>query len=193
MKNVTNNEMLFILNIFKSPEIEYNANSIAKKLGISSMGALKIAKRLEKEEILVSRELGKARFYKLNFSNDYVIQYVKFLLKREAEQSSPYIKRWIKEIKKIKNADAAILYGSVLKEHKEAMDIDVLLITDSKRYKKLSEEIDAINRVNIKKLHIMYQTKQDVKDNIKKGDKPLLSSIKGIVVFGENVIINLIR
>ncbi|MBI3036864.1 hypothetical protein HYY73_03895, partial [Candidatus Woesearchaeota archaeon] len=57
MKDITDNEMHFVLGIFKSPELEYNANSISKLIRISSMGALKIAKRLEKENILISREL----------------------------------------------------------------------------------------------------------------------------------------
>ena len=52
MKDITNNEMLFVLSIFKSPEKEYNANNMAKHLGISPMGALKIAKRLEKGDTI---------------------------------------------------------------------------------------------------------------------------------------------
>lgn len=192
MKKITDNEMLFVLNIFKAPETEYNATSIAKHIGISSMGALKIAKRLEKENILISRELGKAKFYKLNFS-DYVRQYIKFLLKREFEQAPAYIKRWITELKKIKSADSVILFGSVLKKHEEAKDIDVLLVTNKKRFSKLKKEINNINLINIKKLHPLYQTKEDVRENIKKSDKPVLDAIKGIVVFGEDKIISLLK
>ncbi|MCK5283891.1 MAG: hypothetical protein KAK00_10925 [Nanoarchaeota archaeon] len=193
MKDITENEMVFVLSTLKSPELEYNANSIAKHMGISSMGALKIAKRLEKENILVSKELGKAKFYKLNFSSDYARQYAKFLLKREAEQSQPYVKVWISEIKKIKSADAAILFGSVLRSQKQANDIDVLLITDKKRYSKLKNEVKDINLINMKRLHPMYQTKGDIKRNVKKGDKPLLNAIKGTVVFGEDLIIKLLE
>lgn len=193
MKDITNNEMLFVLSIFKSPEREYNANSIAKHLKISAMGALKIAKKLEKEGILVSRELGKARFYKLNLNNDYVKQYVQFLLKREAEQASAYVKRWVNEIKKIKNAYSAVLFGSVLKKEKEAEDIDVLLITDKKRFPGLKKEIEEINLLNDKKLHPLCQTKEDLIKNIKKEDKPILNAIKGIVVFGEGILIDLFK
>ena len=193
MKDITNNEMLFVLSIIKNPGVEYNANSIAKIIGISSMGALKIAKRLEKENILIARKLGKANFYRLDFNNDYVMQYIKFLFKREAEQSAPYVKVWISEIKKIKNADATILFGSVLSKHKEAKDIDVALITDKKRFSKLKKEIENINLVNVKRLHPIYQTKEDFKKNIKKGDKALLNAIKGIVVFGEDKIISLLE
>jgi len=193
MKDITNNEMLFVLLIFKSPETEYNSNSIAKQIGISSMGALKIAKKLEKEGILSFKEMGKAKFYKLNFGSDYVNQYLKFLLKRESEQASAYIKRWINEIKKIKNAYSAVLFGSVLKKEKEANDIDVLLITDGKKFSKLKKEIEEINIINIKKLHPVYQTKEDIINNIKKNDKPLLNAMKGIVVFGEDTILELIK
>jgi predicted nucleotidyltransferase len=193
MKDITNNEMVFVLSLFKSPEIEYNANSMAKLMGISRMGSLKIARRLEKENIIKSKELGKAKFYRLNLDNDYVRQYVKFLLKREAEQAHPYVKAWIEDIKKVKSADAAILFGSILKKHKDANDIDVLFMINKKNYTKVKKEIDEINSISMKRIHTMYQTKESMKKNIKKGDKPLLSAVKGIVVFGEDKIINLIR
>ena len=185
--------MLFVLSILKNPEAEYNANNIAKQIGISRMGALKIAKKLEKENVLLSRKLGNARFYKLNFESDYVKQYIIFLLKREVEQSPDYIKVWINEVKKIKNADSAILFGSVLAKEKEAKDIDILLITNKKKFSRLKKEIENINLINIKKLHPIYQSKEDFKKNIKEGDKVVLNSIKGVVIFGEDKIINLIE
>ncbi len=192
MKEITNYEMVFVLTILKNPEKDYNANNIAKHMRISSMGALKIAKRLEKENVLISKDFGKAKFYKLNFKNDYTRDYVKFLLKREAEQSPPYIKVWISEIRKIKNADAAILFGSVLEKHKEAKDIDVVLITNQKKFLRLEKEIEEVDMINIKKIHPIYQTKEDFVRNIKKEDKILLSAIKGIVVFGEGLIVSLL-
>ena len=192
MKDITNNEMLFVLTIFKGPETDYNANSIAKHLKISSMGALKIARRLEKENILISRELGKAKFYKISLNN-YTRQYIIFFLKREAEQSAAYIKRWVNEARKIKNADSAVLFGSILKKEKEAKDIDLLLITDEDKFTKLKKEIENINLINTKKIHPLYQTKQDLIKNIKEQDKPILNAIKGIVVFGEDKIINLLE
>jgi len=193
MKDITKNEILFVLIIFKNPDKDYNANSIAKRIGISSMGALKIAKKLEKDNILIPKKLGKAVFYKLNINNSYVEQYIKFLLKRECELSNPYTKIWINEIKKIKNADSAILFGSVLTKNKEARDIDVLFITDKEKFYKLKKEIEEINFINIKKIHPIYQTKEDFKNNIIKEDKVVLNAIKGIIVFGEDLIIKLLK
>lgn len=194
MNEITNNEMVFVLSIFKSPEIEYNSSSIAKHIGISRMGALKIAKRLEKENIISSKELGKAKFYSLKLNNDYVRQYVKFLLKREAEQVNPYIKAWIDDLKKIKSAEAAILFGSVLRKDKQANDIDVLfIIKDKKQFLKLKKEIEELNMIHTKKVHPMFQTSEDFKSNIKKADKPLLTAIKGKVVFGEDITMELMQ
>ena len=190
MKEITNKEMLFVLAIVKSPEIEFNANSISKVIGVSSMGALKIAKRLEKEGILNSKKLGKAVFYNINKDNDYAVQYVKLIFKREAEQSHAYIKVWICEIKKIKNVSGAILFGSVLKKHKDANDIDVVLITDKSKFNKLKQEVEEINVISIKRLHPVYQTKEDFINNIKKRDRVMLNAVKGIVVFGEDLIID---
>ena len=192
MKEITNNEMVFMLSLLKTPEREYNANSIARQIGISSMGALKIAKRLENEGIVNSRELGKARFYKLNLGSGYVRQYANFLLRREAEQASPYVKVWVSELRKLKSADAAVLFGSILNKGENANDVDVLLVTDKKRFPSLKKEVDEINLVNTKKLHPIYQTVEDVKENIRKGDQPLLNALKGIVALGEDLIIRLV-
>ena len=46
MKEITSLEMHLALTILKSPEVEYNANSIARELKITPMGALKILKKL---------------------------------------------------------------------------------------------------------------------------------------------------
>lgn len=192
MKDITKNELVFVLTVLKAPEIEFNANSISKKLGISSMGALKIAKRLESENILLPKMLGNAVFYKLNLDNDYVVQYVKLALKREAEQAHSYVKVWISEIRKIKNADCAVIFGSVLKKYKEANDVDVLLLTDKNRFAKLKKEIENLNLINVKSIHPIYQTKEDLINNIKKKDAVIFNAIKGIVVFGEDLLIKIL-
>ena len=64
-------------------------------------------------------------------------------------------------------------------------DIDVLLVTDQKRFSKLEEEIKELNKINIKRIHPLYQTYEDLIKNIKKRDKPILNAIKGIIMVGE--------
>ena len=133
--------------------------------------------------------MGKAKFYKLNLENDYVREYVKFLLKREAEHAHPYVKVWIEDIRKIKSADAAILFGSVLKKHREARDIDIVIIIEPKKFKKVQKEIEEINEMHTKRMHPIYMAKGDLAKNLKKGNEAMQEAIKGIVVFGEDTII----
>ncbi|MBI4147204.1 hypothetical protein HY494_00975 [Candidatus Woesearchaeota archaeon] len=184
MKEITKAEMKVVLALVKSPEVIYNANSLSKVIEITSMGALKILKRLEAENIVKSKRIGKAVIYKVNVENSYAQKYVSLLLIREALSANPRVKRWINEIKKINNAEVIVLFGSIL-DKSNPNDIDVLLITDQKRFSKLQKEIEELNEINIKKIHPMYQTHEDIIKNIKKRDKPLLNAIKGMVVIGE--------
>ena len=176
--------MNVVLTLVKSPETMYNANNISTVVGITPMGALKILKRLEQESIIKSRKIGKASIYRLNVEDAYARKYTFLILVREAQHANPQIRRWITELKKIKNADMIILFGSVL-EKNNPNDIDILLITDQKRFPKLQQEIKELNEINIKKIHPMYQTYNDIIKNIRLRDKPLLNAIKGIIVMGE--------
>ena len=184
MKEITKAEMDSVLMLVKSPEVDYNANNLAKVVGITAMGALKILKRLELESILKSKKIGNAVVYRVNTESDYARRYVSLILSRESPYASPQVKRWVEELKKIKNADVIVLFGSVL-EKSNPNDIDVLLLTDQKRFPKLHQEINTLNEINIKRIHPMYQTVNDMIKNIKKRDKPLLTAMKGIVVRGE--------
>ena len=184
MKEITPAEMNVVLTLVKSPEIIYNANSLSKIIGITPMGTLKILKRLEQENIVKSKKIGKAITCKVNVEDSYAHKYLSLILVREAHSANPQVKRWITELKKIKNADVAILFGSVL-EKTNPNDIDVLVITNQKRFPKLQQEIKELNEINIKKIHPMYQTYEDIIKNIKKRDQPILNAIKGIIVSGE--------
>lgn len=193
MKDITENEMNFILTILKNPEHELNSRNISKIINITPMGSLKIAKKLEKQGIISSKLIGKAIIYKLNLDKNYVKQYVKFLLQREAEYSSAYIKRWIAELKKIKKTGIIVLFGSILKKGDEAKDVDTLIVVEKANLNNVEKEIKEINLLNKKKIHPVFQTKEDLKRNIKFLDKVILNSIKGIVVSGEEDFIEAIR
>ncbi len=193
MRDVTKNEMFVILKIFKTPDREFNANNLSKEIDLTPMGVLKILKRLEQDGVVVSKAAGKAVFYRLNFSNDYLKDYLKFVLRREAECSSAYIKRWVREVKKLKNADIAILFGSVIKKEKGANDIDVLLVTNQSRFERLKKEVRELNKINEKNIHPVYQSSKDLQNSILKQDKVILDALKGIVVFGEEKLIELVK
>lgn len=193
MRNITENEMKTALLVLKNPKEYFNARTIGKSIGISHMGALKIVRKLEKEGIFSSKRIGKAITYQINFKKDYPKKYLQFLLQRESEYSHPYIKMWVNELKKVKISDVIILFGSVLTKHNLAKDIDVLFIINKKNFNNINKQIDAINLINQKKIHPIFQTEGDLKKNIKSEDKIILGAIRGVVVLGEDILIELIK
>lgn len=185
MQEITKAEIAIVLSLVKSPEIVYNANNLAKVVNITSMGVLKILKRLENETILKSKKIGKATVYRINTKNPYARDYVSLILSREKLYTQSRVKRWIEELKKIKNAEIVVLFGSILQKE-NYNDVDVLLITNKKMFSKLEKEIEDLNKINIKRIHPLYQSFGDIIKNIKNGDRPVINAIKGIFVKGEN-------
>ncbi|MBT4373830.1 hypothetical protein HOD25_04110 [archaeon] len=187
-----NNEETVLLRMFKDFSSDYNANNLSKLFDITSMGVLKILKRLEEQGLLVLRKVSNIKFYDFNFESSYARDYISLLFRKEASNSSPSVKRWINEIRKIKNVEMVILFGSVLTKGKNAKDIDVLFLVKEKSFGKLKEEIRKLNLINDKKIHAVYQTKKDFVSNLKNKDEVVLDILKGVVVFGEKELINIL-
>jgi predicted nucleotidyltransferase len=190
MKEITKYEMQIMIRLFKDIGVWYNANNLSKEIGISSMGALKILKRLNDQDILNHKEEGRRKYYYLNYNNQFTIDFIEFLLKKEAKDSLPRIRRWITEIKNI-DVDIAIIFGSVLRTvtHK---DIDVMLVY--KQNKKIDNIITEKNKLNVKRIHPIKQTISDLKNNIKKRDKLVLNAVKfGVVAKGQKKLIEVIK
>src|SRR3989338_11682292 len=126
MITLTKKERETVLILFKDYTIFYNANSISKVLSISHVGAQKIFKRLLKENIVVSKAIGKSIIYKLNFNDNYVNQLVAFLLADEANK----FKRWKEEFKDLFKKDRIVMiFGSAIRNYEKANDIDILIAT----------------------------------------------------------------
>ena len=80
------------------------------------------------------------------------------------------------------------MFGSIL-EKDNPNDIDALFVTDKKVFPKLQKEIGELNQLSNKKIHPLYQTRDDLIKNIKEKHPPILNAIKGIVVRGEELFI----
>lgn len=193
MRAITQNDMDVVLTIFKDVDSDYNANSLSKVIGVSSMGALKILKRLEAQGILKSKQMGQAVFYKVNLEDDYARSYVLFLLKKEASESVPRIRRWVRELRGVAGAEIGILFGSVLRKEK-FNDVDALMVLRKAQNRILDKSIRDLNKINVKKIHAVKQTRQDLVSNLGKKDRVVLEIIKrGIVLFGYEEIVEVVR
>ncbi len=183
-----------VLIIFKDLDTDYNANNLSKRLGITPMGTLKILKRLEKEGILRSKKLGKAVFYRPDFRKDFTKTYLKFILQKEAEQAMPRIRRWVEELRKFRSvAEIGILFGSVL-TRKEFRDVDLLLVFKQQQSRKIEKLLDEMAQLNVKRIHAVKQTREDLGSNLKAKDRVVLSILKqGVILFGYDDVIEVVE
>ena len=177
--------------LFKDFLDNYNSRSISKIAGISHAGAFKILKKLEKREIVLAKRIGKAIIYSLNMQNALAIREIEMALTIEAQS----YKKWIEEFKKLGGeAKFIILFGSILRNEKEAKDIDILIVAEKNKFNIIKKGINEKNLILTKKIHPLLQTKEDFKEDFKQKNKVLLEITKtGIVLFGQEELTKLLK
>lgn len=191
MATLTQKERETVLILFKDYTTFYNANSISKVLGISHVGAQKIFKRLLQENLVISKTIGKSITYKLNFSNDYVINLVAFLLADEANK----FKRWKEEFKELfKKERIIMLFGSTVKDYAHAHDIDLMIILENKEVKEINDVLKKKEEILPKKLNTIKLTHQDLLENLKKKDKAFIDIIKNaVILYGQDRYVEILK
>ena len=183
IKTTLTKEQAIIKTLFKDFLAIYNSRSISKVVDMTHAGAFKILKRLEKRGIVISRPIGKAITYTLNFNNPVTRKEVEMVLVLEAQQHT----RWLSEFKKLENnVQCVVLFGSILVDEKKAKDVDLLVVTDKENIEEVQAIIKERNEVAYKKIHLLLQLPQDFKNDIVSKNKVIVEIIKtGVVLFGQ--------
>lgn len=192
MKTLTKKEIEVLLTLFKDFTKDYNANSLSKLTGITPRGALKILKNLKSQNLLVSKQLGKATFYKINFNDEYAIRLLPILLMNESKEKAT---RWLAEFDELfEHIDIAIIFGSIIRNPKTAKDIDLLIVFKKGKHSIINEIIEKRRNISTKPIHLVKQTPNDFIKNLKKKDTILLNVIKrGYVLTGYDKLIKLLK
>ncbi len=183
IKTKLTKEQDIIKTLFKDLLTVYNSRSISKVVDMTHAGAFKILKRLEQRGIVISRPIGKAITYTLNFNNPVTCKEVEMALVLEAQQHT----RWLSEFKKLENkVQCSVLFGSVLTDEKKAKDVDLLVVTDKENVDEVRAIIKERNEVAYKKVHLLLQLPQDFKKDIANKNRVMVEIIKtGVVLFGQ--------
>lgn len=181
-----------LLRLFKDFNSDYNANSISRLVGITPRGALKILKNLKKNNLLISRQLGRAVFYKINFNDEYAVKLISILLMNESREKAS---RWLSEFGELFwHIDIAIIFGSVIRDPKTANDIDLLVVFKKEKYETVSQIIDKRRAISTKAIHVVKQSRKDLVKNLKKKDGVLLNIIKkGYVLYGYEELVGVMK
>ena len=191
MVSLTSTERECLLVLFKEFTAFYNANSISKILNISHVGAQKLFKRLLKENLVISRQIGKSITYRLNFEEAYVSQLIIFLLADEANS----FKRWKEEFKEIfQEGRILMIYGSAIKNYSQASDIDIMIVMDKNDIKEINKFINKKEEMLPKKLHAIMVTRQDLLENLKEGNKAIIDIVKNaIILYGQDKYVEIMK
>jgi predicted nucleotidyltransferase len=192
MKTLTEKENEALLLIFKDFTTDYNANSLSKVLNITPRGALKVLKNLQSENLLIGKKMGKAVFYKANLEDNYTQSIIQSLL---IKQSMENANRWIDEFKKLYPAThIVIIYGSALRNYKEAKDIDILVIRSENNYKSIMKLIEDRGEILPKPIHPIMMLPEELEKNLNNKNPAMVNAIReGCVLHGQAKLIEVIK
>lgn len=191
MVSLTGKQSEILIKIFKDFTKSYNANSISREVDMSSRGSLKILKQLEKEGLIIGKNMGKAVFYSLTLNDFYTRKIIEALLIEETRKKA---QRWINEFKEVFNyTDIIILFGSIIKNPSHANDIDVILVYKRKNYGNVSSFINNKNKLLLKKIHDIPQTIEDLKENLRKNPAIIDAIRTGYVLQGYDKLVEAVK
>jgi predicted nucleotidyltransferase len=172
-------------------EFGYNINQIAKLNKISVGSAFKILRDLEKDKIIVKKEISNASHYKLNLDNPEAIKLCELLLLAEKRNLKGHAKVYADEVVKFKDAEMVIIFGSVLRS-KEFNDVDVLFLTN--QTKKVNNFCLEISKVRTKPVVPLIMKKEDLIKAMKNKKEAILGIMReSVVLKGESIFMEVIK
>jgi len=179
MIELTKKEQEALLIIYKGIVDFYNANSLSKELMITQVGTMKLLKKFEKNNTLLSKKIGKSIVYKINIEEEFAQKLIAFDLINEASK----YQRWRDEFKSLYKKDRILLfYGSASRNYFNAKDIDIFIISDKKDFREVSKKLEKIQSILPKKLHAIKATKEDLAKNLRENNKSMIEILKTAIV-----------
>jgi len=181
----------------KDFSMEHTITSLSKEIGNTRMGIWKTLKKLQSDKLIILIPAGKGRtstyLIRLNWENPLVEKTLSMLLTEEALKYP----RWLANFSELENrADFIVLYGSILHSPKEAGDIDILgVVSDKKRFSEIHKIIEKIQETQIKKIHSINFTEEELKKELVSQKNPaFIEAIrKGSILFGQEKFIRFVK
>ena len=190
------NYNLVLKYILKNVLEKITITKLAENLKITRVGAWKILKKMQSEKLINLSKIssGKTNTYiiNLNWENPALEKRLSLYLTEEAMKNN----RWINNFLELENkTDFLMIYGSILNYEANANDIDILgMVSDKKRFVEIEKIILKIQKTQIKKIHALFFTKQELLEEIKKSNNAFIDAIKkGVILFGQENFIKFLK
>jgi len=164
----------------------HTITSLAKEMDMSRVGIWKILKQLESKKIIKLKRIGSGKtstsIITINFDNILTKKSLALYLTEESLSQE----RWRTNFSDLeKETEFIILFGSIIKFIKEAKDIDIVIVAKSGKSIKIQKILDKIQKSEIKKIHNINFTQEELRRELEKKNKAFIEAIKnGVVLFG---------
>lgn len=154
-----NNMKLDIIALFRDNYLaKLHIRQMARMLEKSHVSLLPYLKELEKERVLISKEIGKNKEYSLNLNNNQVREFLALAEKKKSLEllnQEIFIRKIYEEFLKLDLNGTLVLFGSCAsKTHTKESDIDLMYLGDLNEIK--ARKIKEIGVIYQKKMHFMH-------------------------------------
>ncbi|MCD6522171.1 MAG: nucleotidyltransferase domain-containing protein [Candidatus Diapherotrites archaeon] len=179
---------------FTEPSEEKHGRRIERELGISHERAVSYLNALEKEKILVSREVGRTKLFRINKNNPLTVKVFGLMevdrqldFLRKNRKIAPILVGVREKLLESAREDICLilLFGSAARKHsRESSDLDILVVVD-KNQKEVEKLCKSIKSLYHTKLEFHVVTTKDVESRWKR--EPVYATIwqDRIILYGE--------
>jgi hypothetical protein len=183
-----------LLAILKKIEAKYTVTTLALDIGLSRVGTWKIMKKLEFSGFIGMKKIGSGKtstgIISLNWENPLTQKRLELILIEEALTKQ----RWQKTFEALESVThLSLLFGSVLRTPKEAIDIDLLNIASKDRFILLDKALNRIQVTQARKIHATNFTKEELIAELKKPNTAIADAMKGVVLYGAEEYVRIMR
>ncbi len=176
-----------LLYILRNPFEAHTVTSLSQVLQLSRVGIWKILKKLESQQHLILKPVGKGKTntFLITFNrNNLLTEKTLALYLTEEALEQP---RWRNNFKELeKKVDFLILFGSTLHSPQQAHDIDLIgIVSKKENFVKIQHIIDKIQKTQSKKIHIINFREQEFRQELQQQNRAFIDAIKkGVILFG---------
>ena len=142
--------------LFKHYKEKYNARRLARILNINHAHANKLCNILADKKLLSKEEIGNSVFFSYEYENKLAIKFMEYMLSLEDKEFPKWLSVLSYSLKKFKDSiEMGLVFGSSIKT-KDFNDIDVLLMHNAEKSRKIQKIKDEIRKSELVEKPIRY-------------------------------------
>ncbi len=190
---LTKNEKRVLRFLGAKPEMDYSINDVAKACGITPNGAYKILRKLEKEGVLLAKQIANIKAYKPDFKNEKTARVYELAFMPDTLEGR--VKLRLEDLKQLKAVTkACVIFGSYITKKQKPEDLDALFVVEKDDFKNYKKALAKVQDIAPVKIHDVVQTTEDMLQNLKKNDHIITEALqKGVALWGFDTLVQVIK